>query len=242
MHPVYRSSMLLVSLLAVVSFVSAQPAADPSGHWEGAIQTPETPVAIEIDLAKNSQGQLIGTLANPSQNLKGLPLSDIAVDGKSVQFQIKGTPGDRAFKGALSADGASMSGQYTQAGYLMSFALTRTGAARIEAAPTSPAISKELEGSWKGTSASGGELRMVLTNQPDGTSTGSILNVEEGLELPISAITQKGSSVTLEVKAVGASYVAELGANAELTGTLKEGSISRPLVFHRAGAAATASK
>ncbi len=138
MHPVYRSSTLVVSLLAAVSFAAAQPAADPSdslaGHWEGAVQTPESPISVEIDLAKNSQGHFIGTLGNPSQNLKGLALSDIAVDGKSVHFQVKGTPGERAFKGTLSADGSSMSGEYTQAGYLMPFNLTRTGDARIEAA------------------------------------------------------------------------------------------------------------
>ncbi len=238
MHPVYRNALAVVSLIAAAPFLAAQ-AADPSGHWEGAVQTPETPVAVEVDLAKDNQGQLIGTLANPAQNLKGLQLSNFAVDGKSIQFQVKGTPGERAFKGTLSSDGASMSGQYAQAGYLMSFALTRTGPARIEAAPKNPAISKELEGTWKGTSSSGGELRMVLANQPGGTSTGSILNTDEGLEIPISAIQQKGASVTLEVKAVGASFEGELNAKAELNGTLKEGGATRPLVFHRVAASET---
>ena len=237
MHPVYRSSTLVVSLLAAVSFAAAQPAADSSnslaGHWEGAVQTPESPISVEIDLAKNSQGRLIGTLGNPSQNLKGLVLSDIAVDGKSIRFQVKGTPGERAFKGTLSADGSTMSGEYTQAGYLMPFAVTRTGDARIETVPKIAAVSKELEGTWKGTASSGGELRMVLANQTDGTSTGSIVNVDEGLEIPISSIVQKGSRVTVEVKAVGASFVGEIAAS-DLTGTLTEGGSSRPLVFKRA--------
>jgi hypothetical protein len=237
MHPVYRSSTLVVSMLAAVSLTAAQPAAESShgltGHWEGAVQTPESPINVGIDLAKNSRGEFVGTLGNPAQNLKGLVLSDIAVDGKAIRFQVKGTPGERAFKGTLSADGSTMSGEYTQAGYLMPFAVTRTGDARIETAPTIAAVGKELEGTWRGTASSGGELRMVLANQPDGTCTGSIVNVDEGLEIPISAISQKGSTVTLEVRAVGASFSGELTANTELSGTLKEGGSSRPLVFKR---------
>jgi hypothetical protein len=234
MHPVYRSSTLVVSILAAVSCAAAQAPESSrqlTGHWEGAVQTPDSAIAVEVDLAKNSQGQLIGTLGNPAQHLKGLALSDIAIDGKSVQFQVKGTPGERAFKGTLS-DGKSMSGQYTQAGYLLAFNLVRTGEAQFDAAPKNAAITKELEGTWKGTSSSGGELRMTLANQPDGTSTGSIVNVEEGLEIPITAIVQKGSSVTLEVKAVGASFAGEIAAN-DLTGTLTEDGSSRPLVFKR---------
>ena len=88
----------------------------------------------------------------------------------------------------------------------MPFSLTRTGDARIEAAARSAPIGKELEGTWHGTlDVNGIQRRLVLTmaNQPDGTATGTFVNVEEGLEIPITTITQKASSVTLDVKTVG---------------------------------------
>jgi hypothetical protein len=195
-------------------------------------------VKIEVDLTKNSKGELAGTFGNPTQNLKGLPLSNCAVEGRSVRFQIKGAPGERTFEGALAADGKSMSGHYTQSGYTMPFGLTRTGDPRIEAPARSAPIGKELEGTWIGTLDVGGkQVRLVLTmsNQPDGTATGSFVNVDEGLEIPITTITQKVSSVTLDVKAVGGSYSGALNPEGtELVGTLTQGPAVLPLTFRLA--------
>jgi hypothetical protein len=222
---------------AVVSIANAQPAVDPSGHWEGTIQVPEMPVKVEVDLARNSRGVLSGTFTQ-TQRLNGLPLTNLAIDNRSVTFQIKGSPaGERLFKGDLSQDGLSMTGKFAQAGYSMPFTLTRTGDAKIETAPKSAPISTALEGTWNGTLEVNGvqrQLVLTLANQLDGTSTGSFLNVEEGLEIPIAAITQAASSVTLEIKAVAGGYTGVLnGEGTELTGTLTQGSATLPLTFRK---------
>ena len=71
-----------------------------------------------------------------------------------------------------------------------------------------------------------------MTNRPDGTSAASFVNVDEGLEIPVSAITQAGSSVTLEVKSIGGSYTGSVnGAGTELAGTFSQGTGSVPLTF-----------
>ena len=63
------------------------------------------------------------------------------------------------------------------------------------------------------------------------------MNVDEGLEIPIATITQKASSVTLDVKAVGGSYSGALNAErTELVGTLTQGPASLPLTLRRAAA------
>jgi len=148
------TALLLAALLhSTAPSLLAQTAADPSGHWEGTIKAAGTDVQVEIDLAKNSKGELAGTFGQPAQHLKGLPLAGFSVNGTAVAFQIKGsTPGDRAFKGTLSADGTTISGDFSssQVG-TVPFKLTRTGDARIEATPASAAIAKELEGNWIGT-------------------------------------------------------------------------------------------
>ena len=72
--------MLLVAslLLAPAPSVLAQAGVDPSGHWEGAVQLPNMAVTVEVDLTKNSKGELAGTFSQPAENVKGLPLSTVA--------------------------------------------------------------------------------------------------------------------------------------------------------------------
>jgi hypothetical protein len=235
--------IFLVGALLVldVSSLSAQSGTDLSGHWEGSIVAPDADVAVEIDVARNSNGEFTGTIRIPSQNLNGLPLSNFAVDGTSVSFQMKGSAaGERTFKGFLSTDGKSASGGYTlKTGFAAPFTLARLGEARFEAAVRNAPIGKEMEGTWNGTIDAGGvqrQLVLTLTNQPDGTASGSIINVDEGLEIPIAVITQKGSSLTLDVKAVGASYSGVLNTErTELAGTITQKQPA-PLTFRRAAA------
>ena len=110
----------------------------------------------------------------------------------------------------------------------------------MEAAPKSPPIGKELEGAWNGTlDMAGTKMRFELTmsNQPDGAATGSIVEVDEGLKIPIASIQQNASALTFEIKSVGASYSGVLnGERTVLTGTYIEGSFTGPLTFKRAAA------
>jgi hypothetical protein len=222
---------------ATASFAHAQNPVDPSGHWEGTIQVPEMPVQVEIDLTRNSKGELAGTFTQ-KQRLNSLPLANLAIDDRAVTFQVKGSPaGERLFKGDISLDGASMSGKFAQAGYSIPFALKRTGEARVDQPVRSARIGKALEGTWSGTlEVSGLQRQLVLTlaNHPDGTSAGSFTNVDEGLEIPVTTITQDASKVTLEIKAVAGSYSGELNADGtEMTGTLRQRSATLPLTFRK---------
>lgn len=216
----------------------AQATVDPSGHWEGTIQAPETETQIEVDLKRDGSGALMGTFGQPGERLTGLPLSDVALEGTAIRFQIKGKPGERAFDGKLSDDGKSIKGSFTMQGFPMPFSLTRTGDAKIETSAGGPRLGNELVGTWDGTlDVRGTLLRLTLTmaNRPDGTSVASIVNVDQGLEIPVSAIAQAGSSVTLEVKSINGSYTGAVnGAGTELAGTFSQGGGSVPLTFTRA--------
>lgn len=233
-----RSTLVAAMFVAATASVAhAQNAIDPSGHWEGTIQVQEMPVQVEIDLTRNSKGELAGTFTQ-TQRLNALPLANLAIDERAVTFQVKGSPaGERVFKGDISADGALMSGKFAQAGYSMPFALKRTGEARVEPPARSARIDKALEGMWNGTlEVSGVQRQLVLTlaNQPDGTSTGSFTNVDEGLEIPVTAIAQDASKVTLEIRAVAGSYSGELNVDGtQMTGMLKQGSATLPLTLRK---------
>ncbi len=229
----YRSIRfsLLAAFVLVVPTLRAQ-----SGHWEGAIQAPGKDVKIEIDLAMKD-GKLAGTFGTPEQGESGLPLSNVSSEGTSVNFAIKVTNGGGAFKGTLSPDGKSMSGDFITAhGMSIGFSLTRTGEPKIAALLPSPPIAKSLEGSWTGTIDANGtphQIGLKMANHPDGTSTGSVIT-SEGVEINITKITNKDASLTLEVKNVGGSYVGTLNANGtELAGTWTQGKFVAPLTFHR---------
>src|SRR5580704_1024032 len=103
MHPVTRVLLIAALLLLPPPSLLAQTAVDPSGHWEGAIQVPQMDLNIEIDLAKNSKGELMGTFGNPGERLKGLPLANVAVDGRAVTFEIKAGSGGGTFRGDVLA-------------------------------------------------------------------------------------------------------------------------------------------
>ena len=227
-----QTSFVAALLLLSVSFLHAQNAPDPSGHWEGSAAAGGFSTTFQVDLAKNSQGELIGTFTG--QDVKNLPLAKVAVEGQSLTFY---TRADSPFRGMLSAAGTSVSGEVVISGYVVPASMRRTGAARLEPPPTSAPIGKELEGTWNGTLvASTGPLRLVLTmaNQ-DGRSIGRIVNVDEGgLTIPF-VITQKASSVNLESPSVAGSFSGELNAEGtELAGAWTQGGVSLPLTFRRA--------
>lgn len=233
--------LLLVStvFLFPASSLLAQAAADPSGHWEGSIQVqPNMVIKVEIDLAKNAKGELAGTFGQPDQRVKGLPLSTVAVESRSIRFVVKGGAQPATFTGTLAPDGQSIAGDAAQGGYSIPFTLTRTGDAKIAAAPKNAAIGKELEGTWQGAlDVNGAQMRLVvkMANQPDGTAAGTVVSPDgSNVEIPIG-ITQKAANVTIDVVSVGGSFVGVLsGDGTELAGTWTQGPSSLPLTLHLA--------
>src|SRR6266852_682230 len=134
-----RMLLIVAMFLLPAPCLLAQTAVDPSGHWEGSIQIPGREMTFEVDLARNGKGELSGTVNNPAENIKGLPLRAVVVDGTSVSFDARR---DQPLRGILAADGKSMSGDATLSGYILPFSLTRTGDARIFAPATSAPIGK----------------------------------------------------------------------------------------------------
>jgi len=244
-----RYTLLVAALVVLLAARSlhAQNRPDPSGHWEGSVQLPAMDLAVQIDLAKNATGELAGAITIPAQRIKGFPLANFKIEGEAITFQMKGgAPGVRQFTGSLADGGASFAGDFSGSLGTVPFALTRKGDARLEAPAKNAAIPKALEGTWNGTLDVDGGMQLVLTlvNQSDGTSTGSVLNINEMLEIPIATITQTdGGGLRLDFTAVVASYVATLNRDGTaLTGTFTEGPLELPLTFARAAASANDKK
>ena len=151
------SSMNLKNLLfasvagAVIAIAAvgadAAPAADqlttnagPAGHWEADItgEGPQ-PMRVTLDLAKNAKSQWIGSMGLPSENKTGLVVVDVVVNGKSVKFVALELMSAR-FDLTLGPDG-HMKGMISGRGS-QPVEFKRTGEAKVELIPASPAVSK----------------------------------------------------------------------------------------------------
>ena len=139
-NPVSVPLVLLVIFLVAVSgpAVAAAPQ-DLAGHWEGAIDVPGTKLEVNLDFVKQADGAWIGDISIPVQGAKDLPLVGIRAEGADVAFAISGIPGDPTFKGQMSADGAKITGKFSQGGGSFPFELTR-------AADPAAKAKKALEG------------------------------------------------------------------------------------------------
>lgn len=232
-----RSTLFAGSVLVLSAAASgAATAPGPAGHWAGTIQTPGQELQVEVDLAAKPPGTWVGTITIPAQNMRAFPLSAIDVQGDAVTFAMKGIPGDPVFKGKVSAEGAALSGDFTQGGAKLTFSLKRSGEAVIAEAPKSTPVTKELEGAWEGSlNISGTVLRLKLTlaNHPPSGATGTLLSVDQGgAEIPITTVTQTASHLELALPTIGGSYSGDL-KEGKLSGDWKQGPGVFPLVFSR---------
>ncbi|HEY1304842.1 MAG TPA: hypothetical protein VGF24_14870 [Vicinamibacterales bacterium] len=233
-----RLGLMVFASLAFALPARAQTTVDPSGHWEGTVDLPNFKLPLAIDIAKGQGSDFTGTLTNTTQGIHGLPLKSVTIDGRLVQFVIASGSGREEFNGVLTADGKTISGSFLVNGLSAPIEFARTGEAVIDH-PSSAAIGKEFEGTWNGVlDVNGKSMRFVMTvvNHANGTSTGSVMNLDGGgVEVPVSAIAQKASSLTVEIKAVSGSYTGTLSPDGStLTGTWTEPSLSAAVTFTRA--------
>jgi hypothetical protein len=209
----------------------------PRGHWSGSVEVPNQTLAMEVDLDKGSNGW-IGSISIPAQNASGIPLDAIAFTNGKCTFRVKGAPGDPTFTGTLSADGKTMTGNFTQGPGTFPFKFSRTGDPKVEEVKASPAVAKDFLGTWEGT-LEGPGLRLVLkmSNEGSGAKAMLISLDQGGTEIPVSAIDQKDSKLTLLVKMVGGQYEAEINKEgSELNGTWTQGGSGLPLKLKKAAA------
>ena len=128
-----------------------------------------------------------------------------------------------------------MTGEFSQGGITMPFTLTWKGEARLETPPKNAPITKELEGTWEGTlNAGSATLRLVLKlSNANGSATGTLISLDQGAaEIPVTAITQTASHVTVGVSAIGGTFDGEMKDD-QLTGTWAQGTATLPLVLTR---------
>jgi hypothetical protein len=190
---------------------------------------------VEFDLVARGGGKWDGTAGFPDMNAKEIPLTAINVQGTAVTFSVSGAPGDPTFKGALSADGKTLSGDFTQGPASGTFTLAWKGEGKVAPPVKNATLTKAFEGAWEGALDVGGNtLRLSLTlANKDGGATGTLVSIDQGnATIPLSVITQTDTKLTFTVPAIGGSFAGDL-KDAQIVGTWSQGPNSLPLTFKR---------
>jgi len=187
----------------------------PSGHWEGVIQLPQAELQIAVDLQQDkASGAWTGTIDIPAQKAENLPLEPITVNGQTVNFAIKGLPGNPTFEGTL--EGAEIKGTFTQAPPLP-FSLTR-GA---------DATGTDAAGAWKGAiQLPQGPLEVTVNLAQTNGQWGGLIDIpaQQAQNLMLEPVAVDGQNIKFTIKGVpgNPTFTGTLAGN-ELKGDFTQG-------------------
>jgi len=224
--------ILTFTVLLLAAAAAGAQTLDVSGHWSGSLDIQGETFRLDVDLARNAAGDVVGTAS--SADAKNIPLRKVTLDGVDISFSARS---DQPYSGTLSADGRSMSGTITLEGWNLPLDLQRTGDATLAPQPTSAAISARLEGRWTGaleTSAGGHHVELVLKNGPDRRSSGYFVSVDEGGLMLYLRIEEQDDRVTLKLTGVDGIYSGTVSADGTtITGTFAQRGTSLPLTLTR---------
>lgn len=94
------------------------------GYWNGSLQqNGATVLRAGLRFRTAPCGQVYVTFDSPDQGASDLPVTSIALAGDSLRFGMQYVDG--AFRGTVSADGARITGLWTQAGNTLDMEFTK---------------------------------------------------------------------------------------------------------------------
>ncbi|HXA09482.1 MAG TPA: hypothetical protein VNW28_05835 [Chthoniobacterales bacterium] len=233
--------------LSAILFFSAtllgEAAEKVAGRWEGSVQIPGGGFNLIVDLDQSGGKDWIGSVIIPGLGVKGAPLTEISVNDAGISFAIKGAlaserVGQASCKAHLNERG-QLTGDFLQAGNTAPFILQKTGPPQVELPRTSTAVSKDLEGVWKGDFEMTGYPRHVtltLTNHESGPASAEFVVVgKRTTNAPVDLVLEEGGFLTIESHDIGITYEGRFRKEAgEIKGTFVLGPFELPLVLQRA--------
>jgi len=234
--------LLATILFVFASAVLGQAAESAAGRWEGAAQIPGEELKLVLDLSDESGKGWLGSIIIPGFGVKGAPLVDRHVRSSDLAFTIKGALGNQRdgqaeIKAHLTADG-HLAGEFRQGGNSAPFVLEKTGPPQVDLPPRNTAVSKELEGEWKGDYEMNGYTRhatMKFSNRgTEGAALEFVVVGKKVNNIPVSLITQDDDFLTVKSDEFGITFEGRFLKEAgEIKGTLSQGPLEGPLLLRR---------
>ncbi len=126
--------------MATVQAPAQAATADLVGRWEGSLRVGEAALPIIIRVAEGADGRPVAAMDSPAQNARDIPVSGVAEASGVVRFVVPSING--RFEGAMSADGSTWTGAWSQGAASLPLVLTRTAATAQVAGPDRPQTPK----------------------------------------------------------------------------------------------------
>jgi hypothetical protein len=232
----------LIALILLASAALCQAAPSATGRWEGAAQIPGHELKLIVDLSDEGGKGWVGSIIVPGFGIKGAPLVDLHVRGGDLAFAIKGALGnERAgraeLKAHLTADG-KLAGDFSQGGNRAPFVLEKSGPPQVDLPPRTTAVSKEVEGEWKGDYEMMGYTRhatMKFANRrEEGAAVEFVIVGKKVNNVPVSLVMQEDDFLTIKSDEFGITFEGRFVKEAgEIRGAISQGPMESPLLLRR---------
>lgn len=124
-HGKLAFNMVLLSIAVLTdSFLHALPQQGIEGIWQGTLKISSVELRIVFKISLTPEGNLTATLDSPDQGAKDIPVSEVTFENGDVKIEIKSIFG--VYTGKLSADHATITGEWKQGGMSLPLELKRT--------------------------------------------------------------------------------------------------------------------
>ena len=222
----------LVCAVLVIFGLGIAHAQNIVADWHGSLKVSGADLHLVLHITRGADGNLKATLDSIDQGAKGIPVNTIALKDSKLSLSLDAI--HATYEGKVNADASGIDGTWSQ-GQPLELNFTR-GEIAVKPRPK-PAKPSDIDGDWLGTLDTGmAKLRLALhiANTEDGL-TATMDSLDQGANgMPVTTITQNGSSLKFEMKAIGGAYDGNIGKDLQsFEGMWTQGGRSWPLVFKR---------
>lgn len=205
-------------------------AQDVTGDWQGTIKAGPAELRIQLHITKSDKG-LAATMDSVDQGANGIPVDSVTLTGSDLKFTVGMVQG--SYDGKISADGNSISGNWTQ-GQPLPLDFTR---GTFKAVVHKPGKPSDIDGAWQGsidTPAGTQQIVFNIVNAEDGLTATADIPAVGAKGLPVSAVTRNGQTLKMEMKQFGGGFEGTISPDLKtITGTFGPAGSALPLVLKR---------
>ncbi len=205
------------------------------GEWVGPLSAPGVDkLAIIFRFEMTPDGKFAAFMDVPDQGARGLPVSDVTLEGGEVRLKV--APARIDYTGKLS--GNTINGTFKQGGGEFPLNLTK-GKYQPPSINLPPEDMKRLLGQWVGKWKYEGDTVLTVLFRFEKTKEGKFVGTtnspEQGQEfLPLSDVSLKGDQLNFKIPRSRGEYTGKLDGNS-LTGTYKVNGKDYPINLTRGG-------
>ena len=220
------------------------------GHWNGMVDVGKFKIRIRLNIVKEADGRLTGTLDVIDQGARGLPIAALLYNEPDVRLEFDQM--NTAFTGTLSADHNAMQGTFdegpggkpivTQFKRVVADATTEA----VKIYTFKPGEARDIRGYWITSLQPAPDLKLRIGlkvgRNPDGTFEALLDSLDQGgKDIPANTVSVTDRKAKFEWQAMRLVFEAELDPEGnKLTGNWKQGPKPLAVTFDRLEKPATA--